>query len=164
MTSLHIEDEEVKDIAGNAARVACKTLDVVFKGKDRGGITSNFEGLLSKLILEMLGGRDPRTVRAMSSVHLPALVHTDATFGDPIGKSDDSGFVVVRESDWWVLGWDGVRFVSGRDEDTNDPFTSFAAAVAGAMKYLQKIGSDAKTEGIRVVSHAEWKKSLQARS
>jgi hypothetical protein len=50
------------------------------------------------------------------------------------------GYVVRRKSDGKVLNWAGTGFVVLASEDGVDPFTSFAAAVQGAMAFYKREG------------------------
>ena len=63
--------DEIEEAIERAAGLACKSLDEVFPGTERGGITSNFQGLLVAHIRTMLQGSSDV---AQCYVRLPVLV------------------------------------------------------------------------------------------
>lgn len=156
----HIDDPDVQAKAEEAANAACKVLDEMFPGFDNGGITSNFNGHLKKVLLKMLTGYAVPYRNSLSATHLPELVLTDAAFGNPHVRGDM--FLVIKEDgqDWAeidgkmvptqrykALSWDGSAFVQLTDGDALDPSTSYEAAVKEALEWLRRTG----------VSHAEAK-------
>ena len=90
MTSMHIDDDQVRDAIERAASAACQVLDETFPGREKDGITSNFQGLLAETLGQMLAGNDH--LRLTHRVVLPRLVHTDDSFGDIHQRGD--GYVV----------------------------------------------------------------------
>lgn len=143
--AVHVDDEQVQAAVAEAARAACGVLDEMFPGRDAGGITSNFQGLLEQLLTEMLNGRDPSSRR---QTVLPKLALADNDFG-----REDQGwaaYFVVRTTDGWVLNWSGTQFVAPvRNQENVDAWVSRAAAVQEAIKCIAKgLGS---SENIKVV-------------
>lgn len=155
MKPMHIEDEEIQDAIQQAARAACEVLDETFPGHDgnKPGITSNFQGLLVEILVQMLAGNDP--VSRGSATRLPRLVFTDRSFGDCRQRSED-GYVVLKPKaaapryfspmnppdpePELVLNDMGTRFIPIDTPDAIDPFTSFEAAVKAAMDYMKREG------------------------
>lgn len=75
---IHAEDEIVNETVEAAAAAACDVLDTLFPGGDKGGITSNFQGLLKRSLMDMIQGRAPRPTH---QTNLPKLVMNDDDFG-----------------------------------------------------------------------------------
>jgi hypothetical protein len=75
---IHAEDQIVDDTVEAATAAACDVLDTLFPGADNGGITSNFQGLLKRSLMEMIQGRTPRQTH---QTHLPKLVMNGDDFG-----------------------------------------------------------------------------------
>lgn len=73
----HVADQDVSQVVAEAAAAACEKLDAVFPGRDVGGITSNFQGLLEEVVLHMLVGRSLLDGRRRYPVKLPQLVIED---------------------------------------------------------------------------------------
>lgn len=152
MKPMHISDPEVCEAVEEAARAACHILDETFPGKDSKdspGITSNFQGLLEEVLRQMIAGVDPLAAMKGYQTGLPALAYTDARFGNQRQIGD--GYVVLKpspEQPSWrhpddmipdlALNDLGTRFVPLGTPDAIDPFTSYEAAVQGAMSYLKE--------------------------
>lgn len=149
MKPMHIEDQNVQQVIERAAEAACSALDEVFPGHDKQGITSNFQGLLTEVIAHMLTGNSILDAKRGHYTALPRLVLDDRAFGD--SSSPGTAFLVVRDEagDWdtdlhrqttKLLALDGNerRFVQLDASDSLNPYTSFEAAVQGAMRYLKR--------------------------
>lgn len=145
MSFQHINDPEVEQMIERAAGAACSALDESFPGKDgpRPGITSNFQGLLAEVLRQMLTGKDP--LAPGHYVKLPRLVLADRHFGNVHATGD--GYVVAKpDAPLQVLNNSGSRFVLLSSVDEVDPYTSFEAAVQGAMNYLSRNRCEADEE------------------
>ncbi len=84
-TVLHVDDKIVKETVEAAAAAACNVLDELFPGSDSGGISSDFHGLLTRQIMEMIQGRTPRPTR---EIHLQKLVMNGDDFGPQLDDRD----------------------------------------------------------------------------
>lgn len=70
-------DPEIERAIQEAAAAACRTLDVVFPGKDdpdAPGITSNFQGKLEEVLIYMLKGFPVIVDAKGHHTHLPKLI------------------------------------------------------------------------------------------
>lgn len=150
MIFLHINDPEVEQMIERAAGAACSALDESFPGKDghRPGITSNFQGLLADVLRQMLTGNDPLAQSRGHFVALPRLALADRHFGN-IHATGDGYVVALRDAPLQVLNDSGSRFVPLSSDDEVDPYTSFEAAVQGAMGYLKRCA--ATTDGFPII-------------
>lgn len=151
--AVHVDDDRVQAAVAEAARAACNVLDEAFPGRDAGGITSNFQGLLEQLLTEMVNGRDP------SSRHQTALPKL-ALADDDFGRDDPAwaAYFVVRTTDGWVLNWSGTQFVApARNQENVDAWVSRAAAVQEAIKCIAKGMCGPEEIKVVGVSHAAFK-------
>lgn len=170
MTIHFSEDPKVQEAVEVAAKAACDVLDQTFPGHDAGGITSNFQGLLVEVLTHMLTGRSLLDAKRGHYMHLPALVLDDAAFGNPLLRGELFGVTRKSEPYWqgepyldgrdgqrWrqvsdtlVLSDLGSRFVPLADGENINPFTSFDAAVRGAVEYLRASGEDPKEARLEI--------------
>ena len=156
MTTLrHIGDQAVCEAVSDAVSSACKTLDLLFPGRDAGGITSNFQGLLEEVVLHMLRGQSVLDGRRGHTVSLPQLVIDDSFFGNPLAKGDL--FVAVKGE---RVGTDAVLALNPDSNgfkalyELGDAWTSFGHAALAAKGYLERndYSLEAAQElGLRVV-------------
>ncbi|MFU4538235.1 hypothetical protein ACM73L_32985 [Pseudomonas aeruginosa] len=126
MTALKLQnDPAVQKAIDEATAKACEVLDAQFPGWDAGGITSNFQGLLAEVITRML----------------PRLIVDETFFGCPLIRGD---MFLIHKPEKPVYGEpDRVLVLEpGASSfkpiaNAGDAFTSFDAAAAAAMKYLE---------------------------
>lgn len=143
---LSVDDSSVEEVVERAAALACVALDEFFPGAEKGGITSNFQGALVRALKQMLEGK--------GSAYLPQLVVDDRFFGNPCASG--SAYLIVRtmrDNCAWneaaqrfgmdvvqaldlEFGHSGFRPLS----QVSDAYTSFEAAAADALRYLQANG------------------------
>lgn len=144
MKPLHIDDDKIQEAIQKASSTACQVLDDTFPGKEKSGISSNFQGLLVEILGRMLAGTDPLAGSKGYATELPRLILTDSSFGDWRQRGD--AYVVVKPTPVsdpaLVLNDKGTRFVPLDTPDEVDPFTSFEAAASGAMGYLKREGGE----------------------
>lgn len=136
----HVADQDVSQVVAEAVAAACEKLDAFFPGRDAGGITSNFQGLLEQVVQQMLIGRSQLDGARGYSVHLPQLLIDDAFFGSPLLRG--SLFLPVRiysaVEPIEALDPDGGGFK--RIDLVADAWTSYELAARAAFKYLREMG------------------------
>lgn len=150
MTVIRIDtDAQVEETVREAVSAACDVLDGLFPGSDgeQSGITSNFAGLLEGAIFEMLKGRSILDTRRGHTTHLPTLLIDESFFGEDNGSGDaylvllygrsPNGARAVVEPLALCPDTDRLRPVA----EIADAFTSFSAAAAHAVSWLQKQGA-----------------------
>lgn len=100
----HAEDQAVKQVVEEAAGAACRVLDDYFPGGDASGVSSNFQGLLSDVLMHMLKGRSLLDRERGHHVLLRQLVIDDSLFCD--SKEYGESFAVTRpgEMRWGPVG------------------------------------------------------------
>lgn len=151
----HVADQDVSQVVADAVAAACEKLDAVFPGRDAGGITSNFQGLLEQVVQQMLIGRSQLDAARGYSVHLPQLLIDDAFFGSPLLRG--SFFLPVRietaVEPIEALDPDGGGFK--RIDLVADAWTSYERAARAALEYLRAMGSsieEAKAMKLSIVA------------
>lgn len=133
----HIEDHAVCKGVSQAVAAACECLDVLFPGRDARGITSNFQGLLEEVVLQMLLGRSVLDSRRGHTVALPQLVIDDGFFGRPLDRGEL--FLACKPS---APGSHKVLALDPDGEDfkaldgIGDAWTSYEAAARAARRYF----------------------------
>ncbi len=154
MPKPYLNDPAIQIAAEDAARAACLTLDETFTGGKEAGITGDFQILLKDVVLHMLAGRSPLKGRRGHAAALPKLVLTDADFGDPFQRGD--AFVVAESGaeEAYVLNGCETAFVP-LEAHSVDPYPSFAAAVAGALRYGKPRDPEAPLPAVRPVRHTD---------
>jgi hypothetical protein len=162
MTKLLLSDNpEVQECIEKAAHEACAALDNLFPGKDTGGITSNFQGLLVETLTHMLKGRSLLDSKRGHFVALPQLLVDESLFGNPLIRGDV--FLVVKTV--VVRPWDEPKLeaqVLCPDSNSfrpisaiGDAWTSFEAAAKAAFEFCQREElslEEAKKLGLQVRS------------
>jgi hypothetical protein len=132
---LHAKSDTVQDLAEEASRAACKVLDGVFPGKDRDGISSNFQGLLAEALGHMLKGCSLLDASRGHSTQINRLVADDSLFGQSMVRGD--WFLVTQGLDEiFVLepGRDDFRPI----EQAGDAWLTFEAAANAALAFCRK--------------------------
>jgi hypothetical protein len=153
MTTLRYHQAaDILETVENAARAACESLDAAFPGHDKGGITSNFHGLLVEVLTHMLKGRSVLDGQRGHYTKLPELVVDNSFFGNPLIRGD--AFLVTKDGEqMWERHGDSYKCV-GREilvlqphctgfrkiSVADDAWTSFEAAAEAAMTYLRSEG------------------------
>lgn len=142
MTALKLQnDPAVQKAIDEATTKACEVLDAQFPGWDAGGITSNFQGLLAEVITHMLKGHSVLDGVRGHATMLPRLIVDETFFGCPLIRGD---MFLIHKPEKPVYGEpDRVLVLEpGASSfkpiaNAGDAFTSFDAAAAAAMKYLE---------------------------
>ncbi len=145
MTALQFErDPAVAKAIEDATAKACEALDTQFPGWDRGGITSNFQGLLAQVITTMLKGQSVLNGDRGHATILPRLIVDEAFFGRPWVQGD---MYLIHKPEKPVYGEPERVLVLEPGASSfkpiaraGDAFTSFSVAAAEAMKYLEAEG------------------------
>jgi hypothetical protein len=112
-------------------------LDKMFPGGESGGITSNFQGLLSEVILQMAKGRSVLDGLKGYATHLSPLVVDDSMFGQPMVRGDQ--FLVLTGGDHVLALQPGNREFRPLAEIT-DAWTSFDVAAQAAFEHCARQG------------------------
>lgn len=155
MKALSDRDEEVVTAVDEAVGAALERLDELFPGGDKAGITSNFQGLLSDVVMQMLTNRlDTKSV-AGHCVKLRRLVLDDAFFGRlPVGSGDAFLIRIGNPEVFGVRLDEGVCQLQVLSPDSRriksiskaqDAWSNEAAAVQAAIQFLKDEGVDIPT-------------------
>lgn len=144
----HINAPEVEKAVSNAARAACAELDLLFPGSDNGGISSNFEGMLTEVIALMLKGESVTTPHRGHQTYLPRLAVDDTFFGDP--HQCGTTFALLRRvqlpikrgdtSDTPREGYVGINANGNPVElsELDTVYGSYEEAAQAALRYLRE--------------------------
>lgn len=140
-----VREQSIQEAVEEAAAEACRRLDDLFPGapKERGGIGSQFQGVLVEHLAAMLTGREysqQSYARAM-----PALFGDWRTFGRVTDVGGQEGVTLLKvpeRLDGEQLFYDGDkgRFVPLASVSVGALFTSSEAAVTAGYAWLRAEG------------------------
>lgn len=135
MTQLiHSDNSQVQDAVEDAVHAACKELERTFPGGNQGGISSNFQTLLSQAMLHLLNGRSLLDGERGYPLSLPALVVDDAFFGNPLARGE--AFLVTKLHNGHVVVLTPGRSCMVPIEDADKTWPTYSEAAKAAWEYV----------------------------
>lgn len=144
-TLIRSTNQTVTDAVDDATKAACDVLDRVFPGFDAGGITSNFQSLLSEVITHMLKGRSMLDGGRGHFVSLPALIVDESLFGNPLMRGEQ--FLITKQTGSGLVALEPGRSCMQPLDHCTKAWSSFQEAADAAFDYC--LGQSMSLEAVK---------------